>query len=143
MACVRAAILVASSSAGTSRPTTSVGCRVSDAQSRSPRNAYDPAAVVRVNGRGGLRIPVGEQPVGGLRSLAVVHSLPVRARRRIRSRRDSEIGEGCSEVESRAAHDHGRPPPSQRRVDRLVGEHLVFADRGLVSEVPDPDERGR
>ena len=147
---VRASIRASSSSAGTSRPTISVGSRVSTAQSAVAaervagfgelERADDPAAVVRVHRGRRLGIALGEERVRRLGALLVVDALPALARARLRRRRNVQLGERRAEVQAGAADDDRRPAGGERSVDRLVRERLVLGDRRLVVELPDPDE---
>ncbi len=104
--------------------------------------AHDSAAVVRVHGRRGSGVALGEQRVGGLGTL-VVEALAPLARAGRGCGRHVQATEGGAEVQTGAADDHGCATGRERCVDRRVGEHLVLGDRCLVVELPDRDERGR
>ena len=104
--------------------------------------AHDPAAVVRVHGRGGSGVALGEERVGSLGTL-VVEALPPLARAGLGRRRHVQAAQGSAEVQTGAADDHGCSPGRERSVDRRMGELLVLGDRCLVVELPDRDERRR
>ena len=102
--------------------------------------SHDSAAVVRVHGRGGSGVALGEQRVGGFGTL-VVEALPPLARAGRGRRRHVQATQGSAEVQTRAADDHGCSTGRERSVDRGMGERLVLGDRCLVVEPPDRDER--
>ena len=141
-----------SSSRGTSRPKTSVGCRVSPLHSvsrlgcsDSPMSTSSSARTTRRRSLGWTRIAAGgsrsaSSGMGALGPQTVVEALPTLA---VTGRRRRQVGDGGAEIEAGPAHDDGRSSVCQRLVDGAVRERLILDDGGLVIELPDGDELRR
>src|SRR2546421_180582 len=90
--------------------------------------------------RGRAWIPLGEDCVRSLRAETVVQPLEMGAHPGLGRRRQLEVGEGGTKVQTGTADDDRRAPGRQDLVDRCVSQVLVLADGGLVLELPDRDE---
>ena len=100
----------------------------------------DTTAVVRVDSRRGHRVELAESGVRSHRPGFVVEPLPTRAYAGRWRRRQLELGERGSEVQSGPSHDDRRPPGLEDVVDRRVREWRVLAHRRDVRERPDSHE---
>ena len=103
----------------------------------------NPAPVVRMDPRRRVRVEVGEGVMGRLRPEVVVALLPSLARAGRRSRRQVELDERRPKVEPATPDDDGCQAVDDGRVDGAMRKLRVLADRGLVIELPDPDELRR
>ena len=89
----------------------------------------------------GSRVPLGQDGVRGARVL-VDSPLDPRQRRLVNRGRKLEIGQGCAEVEPRAARHDRRSTRGDELVDLRVRERRELADGHLLVERADPDEPG-
>ena len=74
--------------------------------------------------------------MGAVGPEAVVQALEVLPASAAGRGRELKIGEGGTEIEARTTDDDGRPLRGEGVVDGRVRQACVFADRGLVIELP-------
>src|SRR5206468_2569995 len=103
----------------------------------------DPPSVIGMQPGRGAGITLGEDAVSTLRAEAVVHVLPLRSLLPGRRRRQLELRQRCTKIETGPACYHGRAAGRHQLVDRRVRQLRVLRNRSLVFERPDPDEPGR
>ena len=127
---------------GRARPQAIVVGHERRARLRELERAHEAPLVVRVDGLGCTRIECGEPRVRRSRIALDLGQDPLPHARAGR-RRHVQVGERGAEVEPRAAADDRGPGACDELVDRCVRQRRVGADRHLLAQVPDPDERGR